>query len=92
MVKLFVNSDNVIYSGDRQGEDLELPESAVYEYIEQKEKEIKKNALQKQIDEIDKKRVRAIAEPQLKDAESGQTWLEYYTQQIVSLRQQIAIT
>lgn len=46
--------------------------------------------LQKQIDELDKKRIRAIAEPALKDAASGQTWLEYYTTQIQNLRAQIA--
>ena len=46
--------------------------------------------LKSQIEELDKKRVRAIAEPQLKDGASGQTWLEYYTSQIQDLRRQIA--
>lgn len=50
----------------------------------------KKTELQSQIDELDKKRIRAIAEPELKDATSGQTWLEYYTEQIKTLRLQIA--
>lgn len=56
----------------------------------QREKEKSTINLKLQIDELDKRRIRAIAEPQLKDAESGQTWLEYYTQQIKDLRQQIA--
>ncbi len=43
-----------------------------------------------QIEELDKKRVRAIAEPELKDAENGLTWLEYYTQQVRALRARIA--
>lgn len=52
---------------------------------------IKKAKLQMQIDLLDSKRIRAIAEPKLKDSESGQTWLEYYTQQIQGLRAQIGI-
>lgn len=56
--------------------------------ILEKEITIKKNTLQYQIDEIDKKRIRAIAEPALKD--ESQTWLEYYTEQIQELRRQIA--
>ena len=40
--------------------------------------------------EIDFKRIRAIAEPQLKDEVSGQTWLEFYTNQISDLRAQIS--
>lgn len=51
------------------------------------EKQVRKSELQAQIDEIDKKRIRAIAEPVLKDG--GKTWLEYYTEQIQELRAQI---
>lgn len=51
------------------------------------EKQVRKPELQAQIDEIDKKRIRAIAEPALKDG--GKTWLEYYTEQIQELRAQI---
>lgn len=58
--------------------------------ILQKEKEKTLADLQTQINELDKKRIRAIAEPSLKDAQSGQTWLEYYTEQISSIRMQIA--
>lgn len=55
----------------------------------EKENLIKKTHLQSQIDELDKKRIRAIAEPALKDAQNGQTWLEYYTMQIQTLRAQM---
>ena len=58
--------------------------------IEQAKNAVKKTDWLNQIDEIDKKRIRAIAEPQLKDGESGQTWLEFYTEQIQELRTQIA--
>lgn len=42
------------------------------------EKEVKKTSLQSRIDELDKKRIRAICEPSVKDETTGQTWLEYY--------------
>lgn len=51
---------------------------------------IKKAELQEQIDELDKKSIRAIREPSIKDTKSGQTWLEYYTSQIQDLRTEIA--
>lgn len=57
--------------------------------IAQREKELKIADLTSQIEALDKKRVRAIAEPALKDAQAGQTWLEYYTQQILALRAEI---
>lgn len=46
--------------------------------------------LQSQIDELDKKRIRAGFEPTVKNEATGQTWLEYYTEQIQDLRNQIA--
>jgi len=58
--------------------------------IAQREKESTLINLKSQIDELDRQRIRAIAEPSLKDSQSGQTWLEYYTGQIQALRVQIA--
>ena len=57
------------------------------EYIaeqEAKAKEAKRIEIQKQIDELDKKRIRALAEGGEK--ETGLTWLEYYNKQISELR------
>ena len=54
------------------------------------EKTTKIANLQSQIDDLDKKRVRAICEPSIKDEATGQTWLEYYTQQIQALRVEIS--
>lgn len=45
--------------------------------------------LQAHIDVIDKKRVRALCEPQLKDAATGETWLDFYTGQVLVLRDKI---
>jgi len=46
--------------------------------------------LQKQIEELDKKCIRAMREPSVKDETAGQTWLEFYTEQIQELRNQLA--
>lgn len=57
--------------------------------ITSQERAIKISNLQAQIEELDKKRIRAGFEPTVKDIASGQTWLEYYTLQIQDLRAQI---
>ncbi len=49
---------------------------------------IRANEILEKLDELDKKRIRAIAEPSLKDEE--QTWLEYYNAQISGLRGELA--
>lgn len=58
--------------------------------IAQEQKDTLKVELQKQIEELDVKRIRAIAEPSLKDASAGETWLDYYTSQIQDKRNQIS--
>ena len=45
--------------------------------------------VKEQIDDIDKKRVRAICEPSVKDETTGETWLDYYNAQIHEIRSQI---
>ncbi len=49
---------------------------------------IKSNEILEKLEELDKKRIRAIAEPSLKDEET--TWLEYYNSQITELRKELA--
>jgi len=51
---------------------------------------VKKVDLQAQIAAYDLKSLRAIREGGVKDETTGQTWVQYYTEQIVSLRNQIA--
>ena len=41
------------------------------------------------LDSLDKKRIRAICEPEVKDTETGETWLEYYNSQIQGLRDRL---
>lgn len=67
--------------------------SNTHEYqakIKARENAVKKAAFQAQIDELDKKRVRAGFEPSVKDETTGQTWLEYYNLQVQELRNQLA--
>ena len=54
---------------------------------EAKEKEAQNIEIQKQLDELDKKRIRAICEGGEK--EQGKTWLAYYNEQAISLRAQL---
>lgn len=58
--------------------------------IAEQEKVLQLANLQAQIDELDQKRIRAGFEPSVKDESTGQTWLDYYTLQIVNLREQIS--
>ncbi len=49
--------------------------------------ELKKQEIQEQLNELDKKRIRALAEPSLMDNET--TWLEHYNKQIITLRSEL---
>ena len=55
--------------------------------IETRLREEKRQELIAQIDELDKKRIRAICEPEQKT--ENVSWLEFYTAQIVELRKQL---
>ena len=87
---LFINSENQIYSGDKQDNDRALTSEECESWLVSQNKEIEINELTRQIKDLDVKRIRAIAEPSLRDGASGQTWLEYYTEQIQELRVQIS--
>ena len=48
---------------------------------------IRKEEIKTQLEELDKKRIRALAEPSLKNEDT--TWLEYYNNQITALRNEL---
>jgi len=52
------------------------------------EKTLKLEDLKQQLDELDKKRIRAVCEPSMKTP--NQSWLEYYNEQIAQIRQVMA--
>lgn len=52
------------------------------------ENAIRASEIQNELEEIDKKRIRALAEPSLKDENT--TWLEYYNQKVIQLREELS--
>lgn len=54
--------------------------------ITENEKTSKKAELQTQMNALDLKCIRALREGGIKDETTGQTWLEYYNNQILELR------
>ncbi len=57
------------------------------EEIQAEENENKKLEIQKQLDELDKKRIRAVCEPSMKT--ETQSWLDYYNEEIKKLREML---
>ena len=55
----------------------------------QQEIEAKRNEIIFEIDTLDRKRIRAVCEPSVKDASTGETWLDYYNTQILTLREKL---
>ena len=58
------------------------------EEFEQEQKTIQKQKIQRELEELDKKRIRAVCEPSMKTP--TQSWLEYYNEQVAELRQVMA--
>ncbi len=46
----------------------------------------KKNELMNELEALDRKRIRAICEPKIKNKDTGETWLDYYNAQIIQYR------
>lgn len=52
-------------------------------------KKIRKYDLLNKLCELDKKRIRAVCENEIKNSETGETWLDFYNTQTVLLRNQL---
>lgn len=52
------------------------------------EKSLRISEIENELEELDKKRIRAVAEPSLKDEK--ETWLEFYNKKIKILRDELA--
>lgn len=48
---------------------------------------IRAQEIQEELDNLDKKRIRALAEPSLMDSDTS--WLEYYNKQVKTLREEL---
>ncbi len=78
------------YSFDKNNRIVDITQTDEYKAkIKATEKAEQVRDLQFQISEIDRKRIRAMCEPSVKDETTGQTWLEYYNLQVQDLRNQI---
>ena len=68
----------------------EYQDSELYQIrILEQQKLNKKSEILAKINELDKKRIRAVCEPLVKDEFSGETWLDFYNNQIVKLREEL---
>ena len=61
----------------------------IKKYLQEKEAAIRKAEIEQQLLELDSKRIRAICEPSIKDEETGETWLDYYNSQVMTLREEL---
>ena len=64
-----------------------LSQNEIEEKQQKLEKETRIEEINIQLEELDKKRIRAIAEPSLKDEEIS--WLEFYNSQVIELRNEL---
>lgn len=54
----------------------------------EKQKQVRLEELKLQLEELDKKRIRAICEPSMRT--ESQSWLDYYNEQVLQIRQVMA--
>ncbi|MBO6272121.1 hypothetical protein J6O48_05005 [bacterium] len=99
--KPLIKDENII-SGRLYSKSYTQDETNIYEhlnYIESEEDFNKRteqieiqnqiNRLNAEINELDIKRIRAVCEPSIKDEETGETWLDYYNNLVIAIREQI---
>ena len=59
------------------------------QYLHEKEIAERKSQIESELLELDSKRIRAICEPSIKDESTGETWLDYYNNQVAVLREEL---
>ncbi|MBR1424116.1 hypothetical protein IJ579_00970 [bacterium] len=70
--------------------DNQIVENPEYESIVKKrEVEQQKLEILTKLEEIDSKRIRAICENEVKNPDTGETWLDYYNSQVLDLRDKL---
>ena len=68
----------------------EIVKNPNYEEIFKKRKKSEKTSkIIEKLNELDSKRIRAVCENQIKDSQTGETWLEYYNSQANELRNEL---
>ena len=65
----------------------QITENPEYENISyEKEVQEAKAKILEELEILDKKRIRAICENEIKDSQTNQTWLDFYNNQVLELR------
>jgi len=59
------------------------------EFLHKKEIAVRKAEIERELVELDTKRVRAMCEPSIKDETTGETWLDYYNAEVQKLREEL---
>ncbi len=79
-------ADNLkyVYNGEK------IVENPDYDkQLKAKQAQERINEILLELDELDKKRIRAVCEDEVKNAKTGETWLDYYNAQIYELRMEM---
>lgn len=98
LIKVENIDENRLYKKFYTEDEENISEVIVYnetqeEFFKRKNNEIIQsqiNTIISQLNEYDFKRIRAMAEPSIKDETTGETWLDFYTKEIQKMRSEIA--
>lgn len=78
------DNDKYIYSEEKI-----IPNPNYEKILKERNKSEKISKIIEKLNELDSKRIRAVCENQIKDTQTGETWLEYYNSQANKLRSEL---
>lgn len=78
------DKDKYIYSEEKI-----IPNPNYEKILKERNKSEKISKIIEKLNELDSKRIRAVCENQIKDSQTGETWLEYYNSQANELRNEL---
>lgn len=78
------DNDKYIYSEEKI-----IPNPNYEKILKERNKSEKISKIIEKLNELDSKRIRAVCENQIKDTQTGETWLEYYNSQANKLRNEL---
>lgn len=78
------DNEKYIYSEEKI-----IPNPNYEKILKERNKSEKISQIIEKLNELDSKRIRAVCENQIKDSQTGETWLEYYNSQANELRSEL---
>lgn len=78
------DNEKYIYSEEKI-----IPNPNYEKILKERNKSEKISQIIEKLNELDSKRIRAVCENQIKDSQTGETWLEYYNSQANKLRSEL---